>query len=133
MLHHTPLITIIVAGIGLAFVLGALAQRLRISPLVGYLLAGVMVGPFTPGFVADRRAKFNSSRGRPPGRPSAIHRAIDDLPTALERGLASPVRAGEPAQSRKPKYRGNQRMISGQMMQNARAIICRATNGMMPR
>ncbi|HAX21351.1 MAG TPA: cation:proton antiport protein, partial [Hydrogenophaga sp.] len=37
----------------LAFVLGALAQRLRLSPLVGYLLAGVLVGPFTPGFVAD--------------------------------------------------------------------------------
>ncbi|ATO32095.1 potassium/protein antiporter RosB [Dickeya dianthicola RNS04.9] len=37
----------------LAFLLGILANRLRISPLVGYLVAGVMVGPFTPGFVAD--------------------------------------------------------------------------------
>src|SRR6185295_4015012 len=41
-------------GLGLAFLAGLLAQRLRISPLVGYLLAGVMVGPFTPGFVADQ-------------------------------------------------------------------------------
>src|SRR4030095_14441636 len=41
-------------GLGLAFLLGLLAQRLRISPLVGYLLAGVLVGPFTPGFVADQ-------------------------------------------------------------------------------
>jgi CPA2 family monovalent cation:H+ antiporter-2 len=53
-MHHGPLIAILVAGLGLAFVFGALAQRLRISPLVGYLLAGVAVGPFTPGFVADQ-------------------------------------------------------------------------------
>ena len=52
--HDTPLITTIVVGLGLAFVLGAFAQRLRIPPLVGYLLAGVVVGPFTPGFVADQ-------------------------------------------------------------------------------
>jgi len=52
--HHTPLIAAIVGAIVLAFILGALAQRLRISPLVGYLLAGVCVGPFTPGFVADQ-------------------------------------------------------------------------------
>ncbi len=51
--HATPLITTIVAGIGLAFLLGAVAHRLRLSPLVGYLLAGVVVGPATPGFVAD--------------------------------------------------------------------------------
>ncbi len=51
--HHTPLIATIVAGIVLAFIFGALAHRIRISPLVGYLLAGVLVGPFTPGFVAD--------------------------------------------------------------------------------
>ncbi|MEN3952716.1 YbaL family putative K(+) efflux transporter [Iodidimonas sp. SYSU 1G8] len=51
--HETPLITMIVAGIGLAFIFGAIANRLRISPLVGYLLAGVLVGPGTPGFVAD--------------------------------------------------------------------------------
>jgi monovalent cation:H+ antiporter-2, CPA2 family len=52
--HHTPLIGMIVAGIVLAFVLGAVANRLRVSPLVGYLLAGVAVGPYTPGFVADQ-------------------------------------------------------------------------------
>jgi CPA2 family monovalent cation:H+ antiporter-2 len=51
--HSTPLIAAIVIGLGLAFVLGTLAQRLRLPPLVGYLLAGVVVGPFTPGFVAD--------------------------------------------------------------------------------
>jgi CPA2 family monovalent cation:H+ antiporter-2 len=52
--HHTPLIATIVAGLVLAFVLGAIANRLRLSPLVGYLLAGVAVGPHTPGFVADQ-------------------------------------------------------------------------------
>ncbi|URQ61810.1 Kef family K(+) transporter [Pantoea alhagi] len=51
--HSTPLITTIVGGLVLAFLLGMLASRLRISPLVGYLLAGVLSGPFTPGFVAD--------------------------------------------------------------------------------
>jgi CPA2 family monovalent cation:H+ antiporter-2 len=52
--QHTPLIATIVAALALAFVLGAVANRLRVSPLVGYLLAGVAVGPYTPGFVADQ-------------------------------------------------------------------------------
>jgi CPA2 family monovalent cation:H+ antiporter-2 len=51
--HHTPLITTLVGGLVLAFIFGALAQRLRMPPLVGYLVAGIAVGPFTPGFVAD--------------------------------------------------------------------------------
>ena len=49
----TPLIATIVIGLSLAFVLGTIAARLKLSPLVGYLLAGVVVGPFTPGYVAD--------------------------------------------------------------------------------
>jgi len=53
--HHTPLIATIVAGLVAAFAFGAIAQRLRLSPLVGYLLAGVLVGPFTPGYVADQK------------------------------------------------------------------------------
>ncbi|PSJ55689.1 YbaL family putative K(+) efflux transporter [Kumtagia ephedrae] len=52
--HDTPLIATIVAGLGLAFVFGAIANRFRVPPLVGYLIAGVLVGPHTPGFVADR-------------------------------------------------------------------------------
>ncbi|CDG20148.1 Inner membrane protein ybaL [Xenorhabdus poinarii G6] len=51
--HSTPLITTLVGGFVLAYLLGMLAQRLKISPLVGYLVAGVLAGPFTPGFVAD--------------------------------------------------------------------------------
>ena len=51
--HETGLITILAAGFGLAFLLGLLATRLKLPPLVGYLLAGIVIGPFTPGFVAD--------------------------------------------------------------------------------
>ncbi|MDG6347706.1 YbaL family putative K(+) efflux transporter [Luteimonas sp. 8-5] len=51
--HHDSLIAMLVYGFVLAFVLGAVANRLRLSPLVGYLLAGVVAGPFTPGFVGD--------------------------------------------------------------------------------
>ncbi len=50
---HSPLIGVIVIGLGLAFVLGTLAHRLKLPPLAGYLLAGIAVGPFTPSFVAD--------------------------------------------------------------------------------
>src|SRR4051812_6200819 len=52
--HDTPLLSTIVVGIVLAFAFGAVAHRLKASPLVGYLLAGILIGPFTPGFVADR-------------------------------------------------------------------------------
>ena len=52
--HHTPLVSTIVVGLVLAFALGALAHRVRLSPLVGYLVAGILIGPFTPGFVADQ-------------------------------------------------------------------------------
>ena len=51
--HSLPLITTLVGGFVLAYVLGMLAHRLKISPMVGYLGAGVTSGPFTPGYVAD--------------------------------------------------------------------------------
>jgi CPA2 family monovalent cation:H+ antiporter-2 len=52
--HYTPLIATIVFALVLACAAGALALRLKLSPIVGYLIAGVAVGPFTPGFVADQ-------------------------------------------------------------------------------
>ncbi|AXK71008.1 Kef family K(+) transporter [Lysobacter sp. TY2-98] len=52
-MHHTSLIALLVVGFALAFLFGGLAHRLRLSPLVGYLLAGVLMGPFTPGFIGD--------------------------------------------------------------------------------
>src|SRR5688500_11312591 len=51
--HETALIATIAAGLGLAFLFGLLAVRLRLPPILGYLIAGVIVGPFTPGYVAD--------------------------------------------------------------------------------
>lgn len=51
--HSLPLITTIATALGLALVLGFLAVRVKLPALVGYLLAGVLIGPFTPGFVAD--------------------------------------------------------------------------------
>ena len=52
-MHDAPLIATIVSGIVLAFVFAAIAYKLRLPPLAGYLMAGVVVGPFTPGYVAD--------------------------------------------------------------------------------
>ena len=52
--HDITLISTIAVGFALALLCGFLATRLGGSPLVGYLVAGVAVGPFTPGFVADR-------------------------------------------------------------------------------
>ena len=51
--HDTALIATIATGLGLAFIFGFLAQRLKIPPLVGYLFAGILAGPFTPGLTAD--------------------------------------------------------------------------------
>ena len=51
--HSVPLITTIAAALGLALVMGLVAARLKVPPLVGYLIGGILIGPATPGFVAD--------------------------------------------------------------------------------
>jgi CPA2 family monovalent cation:H+ antiporter-2 len=51
--HDVGLIAILAAGFGLALVMGFAVTFLKMPPLVGYLLAGVLIGPATPGFVAD--------------------------------------------------------------------------------
>ena len=51
--HEIHLISTIAAAFGFAMLLGLLAARLKLPPLLGYLLAGIMIGPFTPGFVGD--------------------------------------------------------------------------------
>ena len=53
MLHNIDLILTLTGGLTAALALGFVTQKLKLSPIVGYLLAGVIVGPFTPGFVAD--------------------------------------------------------------------------------
>ena len=51
--HETTLIATIAIAFVLAFALGFVARKIRLPPLVGYLVAGILIGPFTPGFVAD--------------------------------------------------------------------------------
>lgn len=51
--HSVSLISLIAAGLGVAMVFGYIAARLKVPPLVGYLFAGILIGPATPGFVAD--------------------------------------------------------------------------------
>jgi CPA2 family monovalent cation:H+ antiporter-2 len=53
--HSTPLITTVALGLSMALVLGVVAVRLKLPALVGYLLAGIVIGPYTPGFFADIR------------------------------------------------------------------------------
>src|SRR5262245_2537122 len=53
MAHDTVLIATVAIGIAVAFVFGLIAARMGLPPIVGYLLAGVAIGPFTPGYVAD--------------------------------------------------------------------------------
>jgi len=52
--HSFDLILTLTGGPAAALVFGSLTQRLRLSPIVGYLIAGLLVGPYTPGYVADR-------------------------------------------------------------------------------
>ena len=52
--HVPPLVATIALGLVLAFSLGVVAHRFKLPPLVGYLVAGILIGPFTPGFVADQ-------------------------------------------------------------------------------
>ena len=52
-MHDYPLILTLTGGLSVALILGFVTHRLGLSPIVGYLLAGLLVGPHTPGFVAD--------------------------------------------------------------------------------
>lgn len=51
--HDMPLLTTIALGLSVAFLCGLVASKLRLSPIVGYLVAGILVGPHTPGYIAD--------------------------------------------------------------------------------
>ncbi|MEO8531012.1 MAG: cation:proton antiporter [Deltaproteobacteria bacterium] len=53
MAHDTPLITTIIIALSLAFIMGLAAHRFKLPTIAGYLVAGVLIGPFTPGYVAD--------------------------------------------------------------------------------
>jgi K+:H+ antiporter len=64
-MHDVPLILTLTGGLSAALVLGYIAQRLGLSPIVGYLLAGTLVGPHTPGFVADTTSADHLAEIRP--------------------------------------------------------------------
>jgi monovalent cation:H+ antiporter-2, CPA2 family len=53
--HEIPLITTIALALSAALLFGLLARRLGLSPIVGYLVAGVVIGPYTPGVVGDAK------------------------------------------------------------------------------
>jgi len=53
-MHGLSVLLTFTGGLAAALIFGYLAKRLKLSPIVGYLIAGMLVGPFTPGFVADR-------------------------------------------------------------------------------
>src|SRR5215510_2121080 len=54
-MHESQLILTLTGSLAAALILGFITQRVGLSPIVGYLIAGVIVGPYTPGFVADRQ------------------------------------------------------------------------------
>lgn len=59
--HETSLIATIVAGVSLSFIFGLIVSRIGLPPILGYLLAGFAIGPFTPGYVADSAAAHQLS------------------------------------------------------------------------
>ena len=60
--HAVSLISTLAAGFGLALVFGFIAARLGVPALIGYLVAGILIGPATPGFVADAEIAASSPR-----------------------------------------------------------------------
>ena len=56
--HNLTLITTLAVSFGLALILGFVAVRMKLPALVGYLVAGVLIGPFTPGFVANAEIAY---------------------------------------------------------------------------
>src|SRR5688572_17608637 len=90
---HTPLITMLGVGLGLAFVLGAVANRLKLSPLVGYLVAGIAIGPFTPGSVADQAlARQLAEAGVSLLMfASALHFSLAELPSVRKSAIPGAV------------------------------------------
>ena len=79
--HSLPLITTLVGSLLMAFVFGMLAHRLKLSPMVGYLVAGVLSGPFTPGYVADAGGII--APGDKPGADAEIAPELAELGVIL--------------------------------------------------
>ena len=61
-MHEIPLITTIALALSAALLFGLIARRLKLSPIVGYLIAGVLIGPYTPGVVGDAKIAASSRK-----------------------------------------------------------------------
>ena len=59
-MHDLDLLMTLAGGLGAALILGYISHRLGVSPIVGYLLAGIVVGPSTPGFIANALSKVSA-------------------------------------------------------------------------
>src|SRR5215213_2166132 len=93
--HQTELIATIAVGLSAAFVGGFIASRLRLPTIVGYLLAGIAVGPFTPGFVADQDIRAAARRDR--RDPADVRCACTAL--GIVRALGGPPPSAGPSRS----------------------------------
>ena len=93
-MHTYDLILTLTGGLAGALVAGYVTQRLGLSPIVGYLLAGVVVGPYTPGFVAEPRARRAARRGR--RHPADVRRR----PAVPPRGAAGRAARRHPGRDR---------------------------------
>ena len=78
--HSIPLITTLASALGLALFFGFVAARLKLPALVGYLLAGILIGPFTPGFVAD--VAIAGELDRKSTRLNSSHEWISRMPSS---------------------------------------------------
>ena len=100
--HEISLITTIAAALGLAMVLGFVASRLKMPPLVGYLVAGIVIGPATPGFVADVEPGEPAGRDRRDAvdvrrRLALFTQRLDGSPPYCGTGRHCPDRCGDRA------------------------------------
>ena len=85
--HDINLISTIAVGLAFAFVFGWIANALRLPPLVGYLVAGIMVGPYSPGFDADTAmASQLGGTVRFLPKPWSAERLLDCVQSALVQG-----------------------------------------------
>ena len=98
-MHNLDLILTLTGGLAAALASGYLTQRLGLSPIVGYLLAGMLVGPHTPGFVADTPARRAARRGR--RHPADVRRR----PALPPRGTAGGAARRRPGRDRAERGR----------------------------
>ena len=99
--HEPVLITTIALGLTAAFVGAFIARRLRLPAIVGYIAAGVVIGPFTPGFVADQDDRHRAGRDRrDPADVRRRHPLLDPRPARGRDRSPSRVRSARSSSPR---------------------------------